>query len=248
MMYNKLEYSFEGQGEKIMKMLGDQNFITGQDIDYQHCDMIDEFNLGDVENLREAIRTECEKIAKLMSDESMIGKRNILSNNLQNIVFGNIKGIVRSDIISPLSNMMTGVIGEYGRQFIEKRELNEKLEKLSKELNDLEGNTKASPKISKYNDKSRYTESGSDVKVGVKTQIVVEGDTLWDIDKDNGKTVEEMLRSNPHLKMDKKGFVLIKPGDKLVIPAGSTPQPAATSNQVYGPLLLLLSRVIKIIL
>ena len=61
MMQNKLEYSFEGHGERIMKMLGDQSFITGQDIDYQHCYRITEFDFGDVENLRDAITAACEK-------------------------------------------------------------------------------------------------------------------------------------------------------------------------------------------
>ena len=163
----------------------------------------------------------------------MVGKRNILSNNLQNIVFGNIKGIVKSDVISPLSNMMTGVVAEYGREFIEKREetkkLNAELEKLNRASAAGEERGNGAPKVNKYSDKSQYTESGRGANNG-KNHVVAKGDTLWGIAVDNDKTVEDMLKANPHLKMDKNGFVLIKAGDQLAIPDGAVTQPRSASG------------------
>lgn len=70
MMQKQLENSFTGRGQRIMSVLEAQGFVRGMDIDYQHCDEVNQLELGEFEKQAQAITSSCEKIAALMSQKT----------------------------------------------------------------------------------------------------------------------------------------------------------------------------------
>ena len=118
MMQKQLENSFTNQGQQIMDVLAGQGFVNGMDIDYNNCERIDGFALQSFEPLRGAISSSCKKIADLMSDTNMQTQRDALLSNLKNIVFGNAKGMTKSDIISPFASSIGNIFAGYIRDQI----------------------------------------------------------------------------------------------------------------------------------
>lgn len=63
--------------------------------------------------------------------------------------------------------------------------------------------------------------------------VIKKGDTLWDIAKASGTTVDKLLAANQHIAALRNGGKTMQPGDTLTAPAnvilkGKTTQPAAT--------------------
>ncbi len=233
-------WDWSGVADGLYGAIVEQGYVANGQINYRECGKFFDVKLdGKLHGYNKGLVSACEKVGETMDKASGTSYASLVNQITQQLA-SSITGTVRGEVIKPIADSAASMVNSH---FELSKDLSDKIINAIDHVK-LKAEAATNQKLEEVTQQKREVLNTADVgkktaksSAGGKFHTVKKGETVWGIARKLGfKDETEFMASNPHLKKDENGFVLIKAGDQLSIPDGAIAQArVASETGVYGP-------------